>query len=191
MRLAILGNSGSGKSTLARWAAGRMHAPCLDLDTVAWEPGQIAVARPAAAAQTDVAAFCNAHEDWVIEGCYASLIAAALPFGPRLVLLDPGREQCLANCRARPWEPHKYASREAQDEKLAFLLGWVGEYYTRNVRSSSATKHIPVMMITSRTAEKHRAVALQVGVNEYLGKPYQEDELLGLIRRYIAARAEA
>ncbi len=60
---------------------------------------------------------------------------------------------------------------------------------TRNVRSSSATKHIPVMMITSRTAEKHRAVALQVGVNEYLGKPYQEDELLALIKRYMAERS--
>jgi chemosensory pili system protein ChpA (sensor histidine kinase/response regulator) len=45
------------------------------------------------------------------------------------------------------------------------------------------------MMITSRTAEKHRAVALQVGVNEYLGKPYQEDELLALIRRYMAERS--
>lgn len=59
---------------------------------------------------------------------------------------------------------------------------------TRNLRSGTATKAIPVIMITSRTAEKHRSVAFDLGVNEYLGKPYQEDELLGLIRRYLAAR---
>jgi adenylate kinase family enzyme len=132
MRLAILGNSGSGKSTLAHWTAERMRAPSLDLDTVAWKPEQIAVARPAELARADVVAFCNAHDNWVVEGCYASLIAATLPFGPRLVFLNPGREQCVANCRARPWEPHKYASRAAQEEKLAFLLDWVGDYYTRD-----------------------------------------------------------
>ena len=132
MKLAILGNAGSGKSTLARWAAQQVSAPCLDLDTVAWEPGQIAVPRDAAAARADVAAFCSAHEHWVVEGCYASLVAAALPFGPQLLLLDPGEAQCLANCRARPWEPHKYASRAEQDERLAFLLDWVRAYYTRD-----------------------------------------------------------
>ena len=60
---------------------------------------------------------------------------------------------------------------------------------TRNVRSSAATRDIPIIMITSRTAEKHRNVAFEVGVNEYLGKPYQEDELLGHIRRYLSQRA--
>ncbi len=61
---------------------------------------------------------------------------------------------------------------------------------TRNVRSSAITRDIPIIMITSRTAEKHRAVAFDVGVNEYLGKPYQEDELLAHIRRYLALRAQ-
>jgi len=46
-------------------------------------------------------------------------------------------------------------------------------------------------MITSRTAEKHRNHALELGVNEYLGKPYQEDQLLSLIRRYLAERTSA
>ncbi len=58
---------------------------------------------------------------------------------------------------------------------------------TRNVRASSATRNIPIIMITSRTAEKHRRVAYELGVNEYLGKPYREDELLELIRRYVEA----
>jgi chemosensory pili system protein ChpA (sensor histidine kinase/response regulator) len=62
---------------------------------------------------------------------------------------------------------------------------------TRNVRSAANTREVPIIMITSRTAEKHRAVAVDLGVNEYLGKPYQEDQLLGLIGDYIARRATA
>jgi chemosensory pili system protein ChpA (sensor histidine kinase/response regulator) len=42
-------------------------------------------------------------------------------------------------------------------------------------------------MITSRTAEKHRSYALELGVNEYMGKPFQEEELLGTIARLIKA----
>jgi len=60
---------------------------------------------------------------------------------------------------------------------------------TRNVRAAAATRDIPILMITSRTAEKHRSLAFQIGVNEYLGKPYQEAELLGHLNRYLAARA--
>jgi adenylate kinase family enzyme len=131
MRIVILGNSGSGKSTLARWLAARSDAPLLDLDTLAWEPGQIAVARPAAAAVPDVQSFCSAHTAWVVEGCYADLIRAALAFAPVLIFLDPGAQRCLANCRSRAWEPHKYASKAAQDERLAFLLTWVRAYYAR------------------------------------------------------------
>jgi chemosensory pili system protein ChpA (sensor histidine kinase/response regulator) len=62
---------------------------------------------------------------------------------------------------------------------------------TRNVRSADVTREVPIIMITSRTAEKHRTVALDLGVNEYLGKPYREEQLLGLIRDYIARRAAA
>ena len=130
-RIAILGNSGSGKTTLARKFADASGAPLLDLDTVAWEPGQEAVPRDPAVARAEVEAFCRAHERWVVEGCYASLVSAALQFGAQLILLDPGEEQCLANCRSRPWEPHKYATPEEQAERLPFLLAWVSEYYTR------------------------------------------------------------
>jgi len=62
---------------------------------------------------------------------------------------------------------------------------------TRNVRSSPVTAGIPIIMITSRTAEKHRSMAFELGVNEYLGKPYQEDELMKLVRQYVAERATA
>ena len=131
IRVAIVGNSGSGKSTLARWIAAGTEAAVLDLDTVAWEPGKVAVPRDPVAAAASVQTFCGTHEHWVVEGCYGDLIRATLTFRPRLIFLDPGLEQCLANCRSRPCEPHKYASREEQDERLDFLLAWVAEYYTR------------------------------------------------------------
>ena len=43
-------------------------------------------------------------------------------------------------------------------------------------------------MITSRTAEKHRNYAKELGVNAYLGKPYQEEELLGHIQEFLKQR---
>jgi chemosensory pili system protein ChpA (sensor histidine kinase/response regulator) len=52
---------------------------------------------------------------------------------------------------------------------------------TKNVRGDAQTVHIPIIMITSRTADKHRNYARELGVNAYLGKPFQEEELLGHI----------
>ncbi len=51
------------------------------------------------------------------------------------------------------------------------------------VRHDDALKDTPICMITSRTGEKHRERALAIGVNEYLGKPFQESELLETIKR--------
>jgi chemosensory pili system protein ChpA (sensor histidine kinase/response regulator) len=56
---------------------------------------------------------------------------------------------------------------------------------TRNVRDDERTRQIPIIMITSRTAAKHRNYAMEIGVNEYLGKPYQEDLLLKLIAGFV------
>jgi len=44
---------------------------------------------------------------------------------------------------------------------------------------------VPIIMITSRTGAKHRERAMEVGVNHYMGKPYQDEQLLELIRHYI------
>jgi chemosensory pili system protein ChpA (sensor histidine kinase/response regulator) len=66
-----------------------------------------------------------------------------------------------------------------------------GFEFARNLRADSGTRSIPIIMITSRTADKHRNHALELGVNEYMGKPYQEDQLLALIRRYTAQPAFA
>lgn len=52
------------------------------------------------------------------------------------------------------------------------------------LRRDEKTKDLPIIMITSRTADKHRDHAMQLGVNAYMGKPYQEDELLECIEGY-------
>jgi chemosensory pili system protein ChpA (sensor histidine kinase/response regulator) len=56
---------------------------------------------------------------------------------------------------------------------------------TRNIRADARLKAIPIIMITSRTADKHRVYAFEIGVNHYLGKPYQEEELLQLVADYV------
>lgn len=54
----------------------------------------------------------------------------------------------------------------------------------RNIRADAALAELPIIMITSRIAEKHRDYARTLGVNHYLGKPYSEEELLRLVRAY-------
>lgn len=53
------------------------------------------------------------------------------------------------------------------------------------VRHDERLKDVPIIMITSRTGQKHKERALSIGVNEYLGKPFQEHDLLENIERYI------
>jgi chemosensory pili system protein ChpA (sensor histidine kinase/response regulator) len=54
----------------------------------------------------------------------------------------------------------------------------------RNMKSDPRWAKLPVITITSRIAEKHREHAMALGVDHYLGKPYSEEELLSLIKRY-------
>jgi chemosensory pili system protein ChpA (sensor histidine kinase/response regulator) len=73
-----------------------------------------------------------------------------------------------------------------------------GYEFAAQVRNDPRVSDIPIVMITSRVGEKHRARAIELGVNDYLGKPYQENQLLDAIeplvearRRRAAARARA
>jgi chemosensory pili system protein ChpA (sensor histidine kinase/response regulator) len=54
----------------------------------------------------------------------------------------------------------------------------------RNIRGDRRLKDLPIIMITSRIAEKHREHAKELGVDHYLGKPYSEEELLSLVKHY-------
>ncbi|MDY0330846.1 MAG: Hpt domain-containing protein [Thiomonas sp.] len=61
---------------------------------------------------------------------------------------------------------------------------------TRNLRADSRLQKLPIIMITSRIADKHRNYAAQLGVDHYLGKPYSETELLELIRTFTQSAAD-
>ena len=58
-----------------------------------------------------------------------------------------------------------------------------------HVRNDPRLKHIPIVMITSRVSEKHRARAIELGVNDYLGKPYRESQLLDAIEPLVSRRS--
>lgn len=60
----------------------------------------------------------------------------------------------------------------------------------KNVRSTSRLRHLPIIMITSRTGDKHRQHALSIGVNEYLGKPYQEEVLLKTMEALLSKKTK-
>lgn len=131
MRTLIFGNSGSGKSTLASKLASEHGIPHLDLDSIVWEPGKIAVQRNPKDIMASLVEFLSRHDAWVIEGCYGELVEAAAGHCTEMVFLNPGPEACLANNRRRPWEPHKYASADAQNAMLDNLQAWVAGYYQR------------------------------------------------------------
>ena len=90
-----------------------------------------------------------------------------------------------------------HALEKLQEEVPAVVLSDIemprmdGFDLARNIRSDARLKDLPIIMITSRIAEKHREHARELGVDHYLGKPYSEDELLGLVRSYCYADATA
>ena len=59
---------------------------------------------------------------------------------------------------------------------------------TSHVRHHDLHQDLPIIMITSRTGEKHRERAFSLGVNNYMGKPFQEAELLANIETLLAAK---
>ena len=89
------------------------------------------------------------------------------------------------------------AMERLQEERPAVVLSDIemprmdGFDLARNIRSDERLRDLPIIMITSRIAEKHRERARELGVDHYLGKPYSEEELLGLIRNYCALPLDA
>ena len=60
-----------------------------------------------------------------------------------------------------------------------------GYEFASHVRNDERVADIPIIMVTSRVGDKHRARAIELGVNDYLGKPYQDAELLEAIGRLL------
>lgn len=63
-----------------------------------------------------------------------------------------------------------------------------GYEFASHVRNDARVSDVPIIMITSRVGDKHRARAIELGVNDYLGKPYQDTQLLEAIRRQLEDR---
>jgi chemosensory pili system protein ChpA (sensor histidine kinase/response regulator) len=81
------------------------------------------------------------------------------------------------------------------EERPAVLLSDIemprmdGFDLVRNLRADAKLADLPVIMITSRIAQKHKDYAAELGVDHYLGKPYAEEDLLSLVARYAKATA--
>lgn len=130
-KIIIFGNSGSGKSTLATELRNEGLAH-LDLDVLAWLPVNPPERRPLDQAFDKIQQFIGEHDEWVVEGCYADLLEMVKPFASEAIFMNLPVHICQENARNRPWEPHKYESKEAQDENLKMLLDWIAGYMERD-----------------------------------------------------------
>ena len=130
-RVVIFGNAGSGKSTLAKDFAGKFKLPHLDLDSLAWQESDPPARKSLKDSASKIDQYLKENQQWVIEGCYADLLALVMNKANEIIFLNPDVATCVNNCRNRPWEPHKYQSMEAQNSKLGMLIDWVKQYPVR------------------------------------------------------------
>jgi chemosensory pili system protein ChpA (sensor histidine kinase/response regulator) len=124
----------------------------------------------------------------------------AVPAQPRIMVVDDSLTVRKITGRLLSREGYVVITARDGVEALELLAGSVpdvmlvdvemprmdGFDLTRNVRADARLKDVPIIMITSRTADKHRNFATALGVNVFLGKPYREDELLAHIAGFIA-----
>jgi chemosensory pili system protein ChpA (sensor histidine kinase/response regulator) len=60
-----------------------------------------------------------------------------------------------------------------------------GYEFASHIINDERFAEVPIIMVTSRVGDKHRARAIELGVNDYLGKPYQDSQLLEAIQRQL------
>lgn len=131
-KILVFGNSGSGKSTFSKQIARKLGLAHLDLDVLAWLPTDPPKRMPIEESKEKINDFIAEHESWVVEGCYTDLLELLKHEASEVVFMDLTVEQCIANAKSRPWEPHKYASKEAQDANLNMLIDWIKDYKLRS-----------------------------------------------------------
>ena len=131
-KILIFGNSGSGKSTFAKELVEKDSLSHLDLDILAWLPTTPPKRAPLQESKKNIETFTSTNESWVIEGCYTDLMEIISPLANEIIFLNLEIEQCIKNAKARPWEPQKYETKEAQDENLNMLVNWIKEYSERD-----------------------------------------------------------
>lgn len=130
-KILIFGNSGAGKSTLAAEIRASQQLGHLDLDTLAWLPTNPPQRMALIESKRKMERFMAKNDSWIIEGCYTDLLELAEPQASEIIYLNLPVEECIANAKNRPWEPHKYDSPEAQDANLSMLIEWISDYPNR------------------------------------------------------------
>ena len=130
-RILIFGNSSSGKSTLAKKLAREWSLAHFDLDIIAWLPTVPPQRELLENSIFKINEFVESNNNWVIEGCYTDLLEIVASKANEAIFLNLSVEQCIQNARNRPWEPHKYNSKEEQDSNLDMLIGWIEQYNER------------------------------------------------------------
>lgn len=110
----------------------------LDLDLLAWSDSREPARKPLAESINEIDDYLSNTNGWVIEGCYADLLEHVIEVANEIVFLNPGKETCIQHCCDRPWESHKYASKQEQDNNLNMLIDWVRQYDSRDDEFSLA-----------------------------------------------------
>jgi CheY-like chemotaxis protein len=124
------------------------------------------------------------------------------PGGPYLLVVDdsPSVRRVVSNMlKANGWEVItardgiEALEQIARERPAAVLLDiemprMDGYELMASIRAQEQYRDLPLIALTSRAASKHRQRAMQLGANEYLVKPYQDQELLGAINRLVQAR---
>lgn len=87
--------------------------------------------KPLAQSEKMIQEFIRQNSSWVIEGCYTDLLQLAAPAASEIIFMNLPIDDCVTNAKNRPWEPHKYASKEAQDANLGMLVDWINMYESR------------------------------------------------------------
>ena len=131
-KVLIFGNSASGKSTLAKQLASTENLAHLDLDLLAWQATTPPTRKPLVESTLAIELFIQQYESWVIEGCYSDLLVIAESAATDIIFMNLPIEDCIVNANDRPWEPHKYESKTAQDANLAMLVEWISQYELRD-----------------------------------------------------------
>ncbi|XPF93988.1 shikimate kinase [Colwellia sp. RE-S-Sl-9] len=102
------------------------------IDTIAWQPTTPPSRTPITESKAKIDEFLKNNNVWVIEGCYTDLLELVTPIADKVIFLNLSVEDCIRNAQKRPWEPHKYESKAAQDANLAMLIDWISQYTHRD-----------------------------------------------------------
>lgn len=138
-------------------------------------------------------------------GSVAKVSAPATPQIPLILVVDDSITVRRVTQRLLQREGYRVAMaadglqalERLQEERPTVVLSDIemprmdGFDLARNIRADVRLNNLPIIMITSRIAEKHREHAKELGVDHYLGKPFSEEELMSLVRHYCAAETVA